>query len=137
MNAKESLYGHAQRRIAEAFNAYFDRFDIRILPEHVVVGIRRTIRADGWAITYRVDSDPAGMPTLEFYATHRMTNDRHVAIAADGSLDHLDAIKEFLIISGPDSVQEFHAHNDSIEERLRSRGLYPHCQSDPSGADGQ
>lgn len=137
MSTEENRYGDAQRRIAEAFNAYFDRFDIRILPEHVVVGIRRTIRADGWAITYRVDPDPAGMPTLEFYATHRMTNDRHVAIAADGSLDYLDAIKEYLILSGPDSVQEFHAHNDTIEQRLRSRGLYPHGQSSQAGTEGR
>jgi hypothetical protein len=116
----------AQRRIAEAFNAYFDVFAIRIAAEDVVVGVRRTLRQDGWAITYRVDDDPAGMPTLEFYATNRRTNDRYVVIAADGSLDHQDAIKEFLIISGPDSVEKFHAGNDTVEERLQSRGLYPH-----------
>lgn len=115
-----------QRRIAETFNAYFDAFAIRIVAEDVVVGARRTLRHDGWAITYRVDPDLAGMPTIEFYATHRMTNDRHVVIAADGSLDHQDAIKELLIISGPDSVEKFHAHNNAIEDRLRSRGLYPH-----------
>ncbi len=63
-----------------------------------------------------------------------MTNDRHVVIAADGSIDHLDAIKEYLIISGPDSVAEFHAHNDNIEQRLHSRGLYPHGQSGQAGA---
>jgi hypothetical protein len=49
------------------------------------------MRQDGWAITYRVDDDPARMPTLEFYATNRRTNDRHVVIAADGSLERQDA----------------------------------------------
>ena len=123
----------AQRRIAEAFNNYFDTFPIRIAVEDIVVGTRRTLRRDGWAITYRVDEDADGRPTLEFYATHRMTNDRHVAISADGQLEHLDAIKEYLIISGPESAAEFHAHNDNIEDRLRSRGLYPHGQSDRDG----
>lgn len=128
MSIDKSRLEGSQRRIADTFNAYFDRFDIRITPGDVVVGILRTIRQEGWAISYRVDPDPAGLPTLEFYATHRRTNDRHVAIAADGSLDHLDAIKEYLIIAGPDSVAEFDSHNDSIEERLLSRGLYPHSQ---------
>ncbi|MDQ1305994.1 MAG: hypothetical protein QG671_1826 [Actinomycetota bacterium] len=136
MSTDQSHPGAAQRRIAEAFDAYFDRFNIRITAEDVVVGIRRTIRQDGWAITYRVDPDTAGLPTLEFYATHRMTNDRHVVISADGSFDHLDAIKEYLIIAGPDSAAEFHAHNDNIEDRLRSRGLYPHGQSGQAGAGG-
>jgi hypothetical protein len=125
MSTDESHLRGAQRRIAEAFNDYFGRFEIRITPEDVGVGMRRTIRQDGWAITYRVDPDYSGLPTLEFYATHRMTNDRHVVIAADGSIDHLDAIKEYLIISGPESVAEFHAHNDNIEQRLQSRGLLP------------
>ena len=33
----------AERRVAEAFNAYFGNFDIRIAPEDVAVGNRRTI----------------------------------------------------------------------------------------------
>jgi hypothetical protein len=39
-------------------------------------------------------------PTPGLTDTNRRINDRHVVIAADGSLDHQDAIKEFVIISG-------------------------------------
>lgn len=115
-----------QRRIVESFNAYFENFDVRIGADDVVVGSRKTIRKDGWAITFRIDADDAGRPSLEFYATHRMTNDRHVAIAADGQLLHLDAISEILILSKPDAAQEFADRNETIEKQLRSRGLYPH-----------
>ncbi len=118
-----------QRRIAEAFNTYFDAFAIRITAEDVVAGAHRTLRQDGWAITYRVDGDATGIPTLEFYATHRSTNDRHVVIGPDGSVEHQDAIEDLLIISGPDSAREFYDHNDAIAERLQSRGLYPHGQT--------
>lgn len=59
---------------------YFRAFAIRIAVEDAVVDTRRTLRQDGWAITYRVDDDSAGGPVLEFYATHRMTNDRHGVI---------------------------------------------------------
>ena len=68
-----------EERIAEAFNGYFANFDIRIGAGDVVVGSRQEIRERGWRIAFRVLPDDAGLPSLEFYATHRMTNDRHVA----------------------------------------------------------
>jgi len=123
------------RRIAEVFNDYFDAFAIRIAVEDVVVGTRRTLRQDGWAITYRVDEDAHGRPTLEFYATHRMTNDRHVVISADGQLDHQDSIREMLVFdpkvpgSQEAAADEFETHNRAVEQRLRDRGLYPHGQT--------
>lgn len=122
----------AQRRIAEAFNDYFDAFAIRIGVEDAAVGTRRTLRQDGWTITYRVDDDPAGRPSLEFYATHRMTNDRHMVISPDGQLEQQDAIREMLIFdpetpgSQEAAIEEFHTHNQAIEDHLRERGLYPH-----------
>jgi hypothetical protein len=65
--------GDQQRRIAEIFNDYFFNFGIRISPEDVVTGSRRTIRdsASGWVITYRVDTDATGAVNLEFYATNQ------------------------------------------------------------------
>lgn len=129
----------AQRRIAEAFNNYFDTFPISIAVEDIVVGTRRTLRRDGWAITYRVDEDADGRPTLEFYATHRMTNDRHGVISADGQLENQDSIREMLIFypkvpgSQDAAVEEFQTHNRAIEHHLRERGLYPHGQAQRSG----
>ncbi|MEI6254409.1 MAG: hypothetical protein WCP30_16560 [Mycobacteriaceae bacterium] len=89
---------------------------------------RRTIRdqSSGWAITYRVDSDDAEELTLEFYATNRWTNDRHVLISADGELEGLDAISEIVFLSPADAVDEFESGNEAIEAQLRERGLYPH-----------
>ena len=127
--------GEVERRIVEAFNAYFGRFGIRIEPEDVIVGSRRTIGKDGWAITYRIDGDAAGIACLEFYATHRMTNDRHVAISADGQLEHRDSIREMLIFdpktpgSQEAAAEEFHTHNQAIAKQLQDRGLYPHGHS--------
>jgi len=135
--------GEVERRIAEAFNAYFGRFDIRIEPEDVVVGSRRTIGRDGWAISYRIDGDAAGMACLEFYATHRMTNDRHVVISADGQLEHLDAISEMVIFdpktpgSQQAAIQEFRTRNQAIAKQLQDRGLYPHGQNGQAGAAGR
>ena len=66
---------------------------------------------------------------LEFYATHRMTNDRHVAISAYGRFEHLDTISEMVIFdpkspgSRQAAAEEFQTHNQAIAKQLQDRGL--------------
>lgn len=116
-----------QRRIAQSFNDYFATFGIAIAPADVVIGSRRTIRHDsGWVITYRVDPDEAGAVSLEFYATHRRTNDRHARITADGQGELLEALSEMVILNSDNAVDEHQASNAGIARRLSERGLYPH-----------
>jgi hypothetical protein len=121
-----------EERIADAFNRYFANFNIRVEAGEVRVGGRRKIRARGWHITFRVVPDDAGSPSLEFYATHRMTNDRHVRIWADGYLEHLDAIHELVGYDHPKvpgseeaAKEEYIRHNQMVAEQLRAAGLYP------------
>lgn len=120
-----------EERVADAFNAYFARFDIAIAPEDAAVGTRRAISGRGWRIRYRVDPDDAGVPCLEFYATHRMTSDTHVRIWADGHIDDLDAIWESYAYDAktPGSEQAAKAryleHNQAVANQLRERGLFP------------
>lgn len=125
------LMGDQGQVIAELFNDYFVNFGIRISAEDVDAGSRRTIHDDasGWAITYRVDRDASGVSSLEFYATNRRTNDRHVLISADGSIEHLEALSEMLIINSDNAIDDFNHSNEAIAQRLRDRGLYPHGQA--------
>ncbi len=121
----------SEERIADTFNDYFVNFDIRIDEGDVQVGHRREIRAQGWRILFRVDPDDAGSPSLEFYATHRMTDDRHARIWADGHLEELDAIHESYGYdpkvpgSRETAEAEYLRHNRKVAEHLRSVGLYP------------
>lgn len=120
-----------EERVAEAFNAYFANFDISIRPEDVAVGSGRTIGERGWRIAYRGDPDDAGLPSMEFYATHRMTNDRHERIWADGHVEHLDAIHEVygwdpkVPASKQAAKEQYLKHNQAVARQLRERGLYP------------
>jgi hypothetical protein len=121
----------AEERIAETFDTYFANFGIRIDPGEVRIGGRGQIRSGGWYIRYRVVPDDAGGPSLEFYATHRMTNDRHAVIWADGHLDKLEAIREFSVYN-PDvpgakeaAEQDYRRHNRLVADRLRAAGLFP------------
>lgn len=120
-----------EKRIAETFDRYFANFGIRIDPGEVRIGGQGQIRSGGWYIKYRVVPDDAGGPSLEFYATHRMTNDRHALIWADGHLDTLEAIREFCWYN-PDvpgakeaAKQDYRRHNRLITDQLREAGLYP------------
>jgi hypothetical protein len=121
----------AHERIAEAFNWYFGQFGIRIRPEDVVTGARRSIGDKGWRIDYRVDPDDAGLPSLEYYAGHRMTNDRHVLIWADGYRQRLDAMEGFIVwnpnVPGSREAAEQAARerDGAIRRYLRDRGIYP------------
>jgi hypothetical protein len=120
-----------EEQVADAFNRYFANFDIRVEPDDVVVGSHRTIHGEGWLIRHRVDPDDAGFPSLEFYATHRMTDDRHIRIWADGALEGLDAIQPGYGYNpkAPGSKeaaeQEYRRHSQEIARQLRERGLYP------------
>jgi hypothetical protein len=120
-----------EERIADTFNGYFANFDIRIDPVDVKIGSRREINKRGWWIAYRVPPDDGGFPSLEFYAVHRMTDDRHVLIWADGYLQRLDALWPTLVWDPKESdakkaaKEKYLSHNRRVTEQLRAAGLYP------------
>lgn len=116
-------------KIAETFAAYFAPWGIT-LPEEALAGRRSgTIRTQGWTIQYRFDADEQG-PFLDFYATHRMTNDRHVRIHASGRVEHLLSYWEHLIYppnATPEqkrlAEQEFNEYNRRVTNLLRMKGF--------------
>jgi hypothetical protein len=118
-------------RIVDAFNAYFSNFDIRIEASNVAVGTRHELCKRGWRITLRVDPDDAGSPSIEFYATNWMTDDRDVRIWADGRVERLELIREGYAYnpevqgSKDSSEREYLTHNRKIADELRAAGLFP------------
>lgn len=131
MSRAEAIRRKAEEAIAEAFNSYFANFSVRIDAGDVVNGALRRIAADGWLVTFRVDPEDAGMPSLELYATHRMTDDRHVRIWSDGHVEGLDAIREAYSyrpeVPGAEEAAraEYLHHNRAVAAELRGRALYP------------
>ena len=122
----------SSRRVADAFNARFDHWEsIRIAAEDVVIGNHRVLGGQGWHVRFRVDPDDGGHPSLQLYATHRMTNDSHVRIRSDGHVEDLDAIWEAYAYDAkvPGDRERAHdeylRHNRAVADELRARGLYP------------
>jgi hypothetical protein len=113
-------------KIREAFKEYFEGEDIE-LPQQIEK--KGEISKARWGITYILTTDEEGKPSLEFIASHPLTNMSHILIKHDGELISLDAILEDYSydpkIEGDkeQAEQEWHAHNKRVADELRERGL--------------
>lgn len=98
MQGQETAGGEyeAVNRIGEVFNHTFAHWQISLPAGSIEAHQRGEIRGAGWTIRYLFGEDENG-EYLDYYASHRMTNDRHVRIYANGSIEHLEAIQEFII----------------------------------------
>lgn len=77
--------------IERIFNEEFRQFEISLPPDDVAQKQRGKIVKRGWVIWYLFGADGRG-EYLDYYAAHRMTNDRHIRIYADGTTEHLPAV---------------------------------------------
>ncbi len=106
-------------RIAEVFNQTFAHWQITLPADSIKSRQRGEIRAEGWTIRYLFGEDENG-EYLDYYASHRMTNDRHVRIYASGSVEQLEAIQEFMIFpAGSTKEQEKDIERKYFEENQR------------------
>ena len=114
-------------RIESEFNGDFAHWDICLPPEAVASRQAGRIVKSGWTIWYAFGSDD-GADYLDYYASHRMTNDRHVRLYADGRVEGLEAISEmYAVPEDPDEAAEakadFHARNRDVRRMLDEKGF--------------
>ena len=113
--------------IEARFADYFANWNIS-LPEGAVDSQKPgVLREAGWTIRFIFGTDARG-PYLEFYATHRMTNDRRLRLYASGQSQGLDAIQDLYRwkpeVPGDQerAKKRYREHNARVAEAL---GLYP------------
>ena len=115
----------------ERFAEYFANWNIRLPVGAVQLREPGAVQQDGWTIRYVFGNDAVG-PYLEFYATHRMTNDRRTRIYASGEAEHLEAFQTMYgydpKIPGDEkrAARENRRRNTRITKELEAHGLYPH-----------
>ena len=86
----------------------------------------RSSGAEG-AVWYLFGEDEWG-EYLDYYASYRMTDDRHVRLREDGPTEHLPAIRTFLIRSRDPEEDarlkaEYLEHNRRVGRLLREKGF--------------
>ena len=114
-------------RIESAFNREFDHWDICLPPEAIASRQAGRIVKNGWTVWYAFGSDD-GVEYLDYYASHRMTNDRHVRLYADGRVEGLEAIAEMYVTpadpaEAAQAKADFHARNRDVRRMLDEKGF--------------
>lgn len=111
------------------FNATFAAFHISLPPEAVARKQRGKIVAGGWVICYLFGGDGRG-EYLDYYASHRMTEDRHVRIYADGTVKGLPSIDGMCVFPAgctraeEERISKEHdSRNRQIAEELAAKGF--------------
>lgn len=115
-------------KIKELFDAEFAQWKIRLPTKAVAKRERGKIVKAGWAIWYLFGRDETG-EYLDYYSSHRMTNDRHARIYATGRQESLPAIRECYGYPDNDPVKkarleaEFYAENKRVAAMLEAKGF--------------
>ncbi len=115
--------------IARAFANYFKAWNIHLPKEALTMRQPGVITAAGWHIQYLFGADEQGA-YLDFYAAHRMTNDRHHRLYESGDIKDLPAYLEWIVYPANATEEQkraaehaFHAHNAQVSEELRRKGF--------------
>lgn len=114
-------------RIEEHFSQSFKVWRIQLPREAVENRQRGKIVKAGWTIWYLFGSDDDG-EYLDYHSSHRMTNDSHVRIYADGRVVGLESLWEMRKSSDdPDEdarlKAEFWEHNERVARLLEEKGF--------------
>lgn len=115
------------KNIEIMFNESFSHWGIRLPPDAVEQRKRGKIMQAGWAIWYLFGSDENG-EYLDYYASHRLTDDGHLRIYADGSCEGLPALNDIRQSSeDPDEdarlEAEYNAENQKVSNILDEKGF--------------
>ena len=114
--------------IEKAFNQEFANFDIRLPTGAIAARQGGRIVREGWTIWYLFGSDGEA-EYLDYYASHRMTNDRHVRLYADGRHELLETMQEFYKVDPEDPQKtaqaeaDLIAHNKAVRRMLDEKGF--------------
>ena len=114
-------------QLQEKFNEQFSRWGITLSDEIVFQRVRGKIIEKGWCIWFLFGIDEAG-EYLDFYASHRMTDDEHIRIRTNGSIEYLPIIGCFRMYS-PNHMEdkilekEYFAENQRVSKMLKEKGF--------------
>jgi len=113
--------------IASLFAKRFAYWDITLPAENLRSLFPGHMAKGGWLIQFCFGND-AGGAYLDYYATHRMTDDSHVRLHENGTYTELDSLQGFFVTS-EDPVEaarleeKFRKANRKIMDDLVEKGF--------------
>lgn len=120
-----TLKEHKLTKVETIFAQTFENWGITLPVDAVSTKEPGQIHKAGWSIRYVFSED-----YMDYYATHRMTNDRHVRIHVDGSSESLESPRDFVVYpkdadegARTKADEEFYAYNQAVYAKLRAKGF--------------
>jgi hypothetical protein len=110
------------QRIKQVFDARYAPWDIGLPIEHIEEQPRGTIQQAGWTIHFHYIRDGEDAH-LDYFPSHRMTNDTLNRIYASGHEEVLGYCQEFYLANNPQAEQEHRDHNRRFYEQVRESGF--------------
>ncbi len=113
--------------VVRNFEKGFANWNITLPPELVEAREAGLIVSGGWTIFYKFGFE-GEMEYMDYYASHRMTNDGHVRLYADGTSRGLPSYREGWILGETERdsellEKEFYAYNQAVAELLAEKGF--------------
>ena len=120
-----------REKLRQRFNRAFAHWEIELPVDAMPLGVVWLIVQQGWTIWTRFDIGAEdARERLDYYAMHRMTNDRHVRIYADGEEGNLPAMAGGCVISqgvtGAEREEargKYFTSNQPVEKLLEKKGF--------------
>lgn len=112
----------AHLAIKHLFERKYARWELVLPDEAPPNGQRGSLRKNGWTINYHF-GEAQGIAFLEYFASHRLTNDTLIRLYADGRQELVGYVQEFFESGSPQAERDYQAHNRAFYEDVQRRGL--------------
>lgn len=107
--------------IKSTFDSFFGKWGITLnctIASTDNLGAVYRMRGEGWLIWY-LFGEENGLLFMDYYACHRMTNDRHVRILGNGDVYHLPALSDMCLTDSDDPEEQAREETEFEEENTR------------------
>ena len=109
--------------IKDLFEGYFAKWNIELPNENLNNRLSGKITQAGWFIQFCFGKEN-DLEYLDFYASHRMTNDRHERIYEDGKMIELPSYRSFYISNDDGSDKKaYEEYNENVTKLLFEKGF--------------
>lgn len=109
--------------VKQIFDKIFSAWEIVLPTEGLNEQRRGSIVKNGWTINYQYGSTE-GVEYLEYFASHRMTNDSLNRIYADGREELLGYCQVFYTADNEQAERDYFEHNRQFYEEVKRKGLW-------------
>ena len=108
--------------IKQRFDEKYRQWQIEIPPDDLTSRQSGVLQQDGWTIRYTFGRE-GERAYMDYFASHRMTNDTLNRIYSDGTCELLGYCMEFYLANDPQAKREYLRHNRAFYALVKALGL--------------